>query len=88
MGKPRKKPKEAYCYPATNLLELYPKDEKARFLADVFGVSRQTIIRWRNRPEESKLHIFKADYYAIKLGIHPANIWSDWYEKQEEYYGK
>ena len=50
----------------------------------MFGVSRATIIRWRNRPETANLHIYQADRYACKIGIHPANIWLDWYEKQEE----
>ena len=88
MGKHRKKPTGAYCYSVTNLLALYPKDKNNSFLADVFGVSRGTIIRWRNRPEEGNLHVFKADHYACRIGMHPATIWSDWYEKQEEYYGK
>ena len=88
MIKQRKKPKQAYCYSVTNLLALYPKDKNNSFLADVFGVSRGTIIQWRNRPEQVNLHVFKADYYACRIGMHPANIWQDWYEKQEEHYGK
>ena len=88
MTKVKRKSKALPTYNAQNLLALYPKDKNNSFLADVFGVSRGTIIRWRNRPEEGNLHVFKADYYACRIGMHPATIWSDWYEKQEEYYGK
>lgn len=84
MAKQRKKTTRSYCYSANNLVALYPKDKTNGFLADVFGVSRATIIRWRNRPETANLHIYQADRYACKIGIHPANIWLDWYEKQEE----
>ena len=73
---------------AIHLLDKYPKDEHAIFLAEVFGVSRGTINRWRSNSGEGNLSIFKADHYACRIGIHPANIWQDWYEKQEEYYGK
>jgi len=72
-------------YNAQHLLEKYPKEETAGFLAEVFGVSRATIIRWRNRPEEGNLNIFKADHYACRIGLHPANIWQDWYDLQEKY---
>jgi lambda repressor-like predicted transcriptional regulator len=88
MPKVKRKSKAMPTYNARNLLALYSKDKNNRFLADVFGVSRATIIRWVNRPEESDLNIFKADHYACRIGMHPATIWSDWYEKQEEYYGK
>ncbi len=88
MAKGKRKSKALPTFNAQNLLALYPKDKNNSFLADVFGVSRGTIIRWINRPEEGDLNIFKADRYACRIGMHPATIWSDWYEKQEEYYGK
>ncbi len=88
MPKGKRKSKALPTYNAQNLLALYPKDKNNSFLADVFGVSRGTIIRWVNRPEEANLNIFKADRYACRIGMHPATIWTDWYEKQEEYYGK
>jgi lambda repressor-like predicted transcriptional regulator len=88
MPKVRRKSKALPTFNAQNLLALYPKDKNNSFLADVFGVSRNTIIRWVNRPEEGDLNIFKADRYACRIGMHPATIWTDWYEKQEEHYGK
>jgi lambda repressor-like predicted transcriptional regulator len=88
MPKVKRKSKALPTFNAQNLLALYPKDKNNSFLADVFGVSRNTIIRWINRPEEGDLNIFKADRYACRIGMHPATIWTDWYEKQEEHYGK
>ena len=72
-------------YNAQNLLDKYPKDKHAIFLAEIFGVSRGTINRWRSNSDQANLNIFKADFYACRIGIHPANIWQDWYDKQEKY---
>jgi hypothetical protein len=71
-----------YCYPVQNLLDLYPKDSKNGFIADVFGVARQTVIRWKYK--KPCLDIYQADRLACHIGIHPANVWNDWYEKQKE----
>ena len=63
------------------LLNHYNKNTDALSLAQIFGVSRATVCRWRNRPNESALNIYQADKYACKIGVHPANIWKDWYNQ-------
>ena len=72
--------KQHYCFPAMNLIELWPPNTHATKMADVFGVSRSTISAWRNEPRQ--LTIWQADKYAIKVGMHPSEIWTDWYDKQ------
>ena len=73
--------KKIWCFPTRTLIDLWPQNTNASLLADVFCVSRATISRWRNDPE-SGLTIWQADKYAIKLGMHPSEIWTDWYDKQ------
>lgn len=47
-------------------------------LAAILGVSRRTIERWG----AEGISVWRADELAIKgLGVHPASIWSDWYER-------
>lgn len=73
--------KKFFCYPAKKLVELWPPNTTASLLAEVFGVTRTTIQRWKN-DKESALTIWQADKYAIKIGMHPQEIWTDWYDKQ------
>ena len=77
----REQSKKFFCYPAKKLVELWPPNTTASLLAEVFGVTRTTIQRWKN-DEEAALTIWQADKYAIKIGMHPQEIWTDWYDKQ------
>ena len=47
--------------------------------ATFFGVTRSTILRWRN--PKTMLNQYDADHYAIKLGKHPSEIWTDWFDQ-------
>jgi len=67
-------------YPAHKLLAQYPKDKNNGFLSDAFGVTRSTIIRWKK--QHSTIALFEADKFAIKIGVHPQQVWEDWYDKQ------
>ena len=64
---------------AKTLLNIYGTNENAQSLAEIFGVSRGTICRWRNRPNEL-LNIYQADKYACRIGLHPANVWENWFK--------
>jgi len=66
-----------YVYPAINLINLFPPDTRASFLAERFGVGRQTIVRWRN--EGAMLNEILADRYACKIGKHPFEVWPCWF---------
>ena len=68
-------------FSAQLLLDHYSTDTDALSLAQIFGVSRGTVCRWRNRPEESELSAYQADKYACRIGVHPANIWQNWYSE-------
>jgi hypothetical protein len=77
----REQAKKHFRFPAKKLIDLWPPNTTASLLAEVFGVSRGTIVRWRNNPN-ANLTIWQADEYAIKLKMHPQQIWTDWYDKQ------
>ncbi len=62
------------------MIEQWPPNTSAKLIAEVLGVSRITISQWRNK--NRGLSIWQADKYAIKLGMHPQQIWTDWYDKQ------
>ena len=66
-----------YIYPAVNLINLFPPDSHASFLAEQFGVGRATIVRWRN--EGAMLNEHRADQYACKVGKHPFEVWPSWF---------
>lgn len=44
-------------------------------LADLFGVSRATIGRWRRGQRRMQTQV--ADRVAVRLGYHPANLWPE-----------
>ncbi len=54
----------------------YPK-ETARQKGQRLGVSRETYQRIN---DNEVMTYIRADRYAVSLGLHPACIWSDWYE--------
>ena len=66
-------------FDARALLDHYDSHTDALSLAQIFGVSRATVGRWLNRPDESKLSVYQADKYACKIGVHPATIWENWF---------
>ena len=56
--------------------ERYPK-ESARQRGERLGVSRET---YQRIATNDVMTYIRADRYAVSLGLHPACIWSDWYE--------
>ena len=40
------------------------------------GISHQQVLRW----ERSGLSAWQADAIACLLGLHPVELWPDWYE--------
>jgi hypothetical protein len=62
---------------AHRLLDQFPNNS-ARQLAQIFNVHPGTIQRWRN--PRTTLTQWEADRHAIRLGKHPSEIWSDWFD--------
>jgi transcriptional regulator with XRE-family HTH domain len=51
-------------------------DNDAR-VAEVCGVSRRTVSRWKLG---GRMDVPSADKAAINLGLHPCLIWDDWWD--------
>lgn len=45
--------------------------------AERLGVSVSTVRGWR-QGRRVTLGLVLADRYAVRLGLHPANVWDDW----------
>ena len=63
-------------YHTIELIPLLPENRKRA--AELLGVSRETINRWHNPKTTISEH--QADRYAIRLGLHPGNIWPNWFD--------
>jgi hypothetical protein len=69
-----------WCYPAAEILKLWTPNTSSESIGEMLGVERSVISRWRNKPVN--FTVWQADKYAIRLGLHPSQIWTDWYDKQ------
>lgn len=76
----REKAKNTWRFPAATLLAEWHSGTSAHLIAEVLGVDRASISRWRNA--DVNFDVWNADRYAIKLGKHPSQIWKDWYDRQ------
>ena len=67
-----------WCFSATALLDQFEEGVVASRIGQQLGVRRGTIQRWRDH--ETFLDPYAADHFAIKLGKHPSQIWTDWFD--------
>ena len=65
------------------LLAMWPETATAAELAAACGVTRRTIVRWRNG--HTRLTVGMAEGVADRLGVHPAEIWGPDYWKPPGY---
>jgi predicted XRE-type DNA-binding protein len=52
-------------------------------IAPVLGVQRSTLSLWKIR--DQRFTIWQADKYACRLGVHPSEIWSDYWNVSDDY---
>lgn len=80
---PRKKRNNPnrWCFPATNLLNQFPAETSIRHIADTLQCHTSNISRWKEG--ETLLDVHAADHYAIQLGKHPSEIWTNWFDLPE-----
>ena len=65
-------------FPAYRLVKAFSPETEVRQIADILGTSRHTVYKWlHNRLEISE---WAADKYAVKLGMHPSEVWPDWFD--------
>jgi len=68
------------CYPASEILKMLSSETLPSMIGEMLGIDRSSIVRWRK--EQTMLDVWQADKYAVRLGLHPSQIWTDWYDKQ------
>lgn len=64
-------------YLATQLVESFGSETSHISIGSALGVGRSTVYKWIQR--QVRFNAYEADYYAIKLGLHPCEIWDDWF---------
>lgn len=62
-------------YPDLNVKALLAYTEDLGTLAELLGVTRRTLHRY----ERSGLTIEQADMFAVRLGLHAAEVWPAWH---------
>jgi hypothetical protein len=55
---------------------LVQRYENVSVLARALGCERTLVSKWRNHG----LPLVSADRLAVSLGLHPVEVWPDWYE--------
>lgn len=53
----------------------HEQDAQMLLLAELLGVSRRMVCRWRSGGVPDS----RADWVACRLGVHPSAIWPDWF---------
>lgn len=74
--------KHGKYYDPKPLLALFPNEGFDSVIASLCGVARTTIVRWRSKPEAA-IWEYDADRYAVALGMHPSEIWLNWFEEDQ-----
>ena len=77
----RKKRSNRWCFPASALLNQFEEGAWASSIAGRRGSTRMRVQRWREGT--TNFDPYQADEFAIKLGKHPSEIWTDWFDLPE-----
>lgn len=67
-------------FDARRLLARFDPETEHQAIAEALGVSVPTIRQWV-RGCRIRLDPYKADRYALRLGLHPASVWGEqWWQ--------
>ena len=64
-------------YLATEIIKTFGPAANHTNIAEILDIGRSTIYKWVDR--QIRFNVYEADRYAIKLGLHPCEIWDDWF---------
>jgi plasmid maintenance system antidote protein VapI len=51
-------------------------------MAEVLDTERSTVYKWCQN--DIMISQWAADRYAVKLGLHPSEVWLDWFALEKE----
>jgi Mg2+/Co2+ transporter CorC len=63
---------------AKDLLTFFDPETEVTVMAEMLETCRYTLYKWMQN--DVMLSEWAADRYAIKIGVHPSEVWSDWFE--------
>lgn len=69
-------------YLATEIIKTFGPAANHTNIAEILDIGRSTIYKWVDR--QIRFNVYEADRYAIKLGLHPCEIWDDWFTMELE----
>jgi len=74
----RKKPRAIKFFLAKDLITFFGSETEVTTMAESLDTCRYTLYKWMQN--DVKISEWAADRYAIKLGLHPSEIWTDWFD--------
>jgi plasmid maintenance system antidote protein VapI len=77
-----RKRRKVRFFPAANICNTFTKGTEFSVMASVLEMNRRTIHHWVN--SGIQISEWDADRYAVKLGLHPSEIWDDWFALEKE----
>ena len=63
---------------AKDLLTFFDSETEVTVMAEMLETCRYTLYKWMQN--DVMISEWAADRYAIKMGVHPSEVWSDWFE--------
>lgn len=64
-------------FPAKDLCKMFDPDASVITIASALNTKRSTVYKWFQN--DTMLTQWAADRYAVKLGLHPSEVWADWF---------
>jgi hypothetical protein len=64
-------------FPAKELARKFDPETSVIAIAQALDTKRSTVYKWFQN--DTMLTQWAADRYAVKLGMHPSEVWADWF---------
>jgi len=64
-------------FPARELVKKFDPNTSVITIAQALETKRSTVYKWFQN--DTMITQWAADRYAVKLGMHPSEVWADWF---------
>lgn len=64
-------------FPAKELVRKFDNNASVITIALALETKRSTVYKWFQN--DTMISQWAADRYAVKLGLHPSEVWADWF---------
>jgi plasmid maintenance system antidote protein VapI len=69
-------------FPAKELVKKFGTNTSIVTMAEALDTERSTVYKWCQN--DIMISQWAADRYAVKLGLHPSEVWLDWFALEKE----